>query len=177
MSNNSKSSDSTNWNIETEKILDNIRLNSIDLEAYHKTLYFQYKNIVSRVKVPIIVLSALNSIVSVSLQPYVNQNYISLMTCGLSFVVGVISSVSLLLKLEDNTENEHVASRNYFRLSSEISKVLSLKEDDRGVDADIFLNQKYNEYITFFDKSNIFEGEIKDKLKELHFFGIESSKV
>jgi hypothetical protein len=85
--------------------------------------------------------------------------------------------VSLLLKLEDNTENEHVASRNYFRLSSEISKVLSLKEDDRGVDADIFLNQKYNEYITFFDKSNIFEGEIKDKLKELHFFGIESSKV
>jgi len=169
MSNNSTSS---NWNEETEQILDRLRKNSIELEEHHRNRYFYYKRIVIYVKIPIIFLSALNSVVSVSLQDYIQQNYISLMTCGLAFSVGLISSISLMLKLEDNCDIENISARNYHRLSSEISKVLSLKPDDRGIDADIFLNQKYSEYITYYDKSNILNLCIKDKLVDVDFFGV-----
>ncbi|MFN9907115.1 MAG: hypothetical protein ACK56F_13525, partial [bacterium] len=113
-----------------------LRLNSIVLEEYHKANYFYYKKIVIYIKIPIIVFSTLNSIFSVSTQEFLPQNVISLVNCGMSFSVGIISSISLLLKLEDNTESEHIASRNYHKLSSDISKILALREDDRGVDAD-----------------------------------------
>jgi hypothetical protein len=167
-------SGSSNWNEETEKILDNLRHNSKQLEQHHRNRYFSYKRIVIYVKIPIIFLSALNSVVSVSLQDYISQNYISLMTCGLAFSVGLISSISLMLKIEDNCDIENISARNYHRLSSEISKILTLKPNDRGIDADIFLNQKYSEYISFYDKSNILKFEIKDKLIEVEFFGIST---
>ena len=93
----------------------------------------------------------------------------------MSFSVGIISSISLLLKLEDNTESEHIASRNYHKLCSDISKVLALQQADRGVDADVYLNQKYNEYVSFYDKSNILNTAVKDNLKELVFFGTSST--
>ena len=64
------STSSSGWNKEIETILDNIRLNSITLEEYHKTNYFQYRKIVIYIKVPVIVISALNSIVSVSMQEF-----------------------------------------------------------------------------------------------------------
>jgi len=168
----SLTSSSSNWNEEVEKILDNIRLNSIELEKHHRKRYFYYKRIVIYVKIPIIFLSALNSVVSVSLQSYIDQAIISLLTCGLAFSVGLISSISLMLKIEDNCDLENISSRNYHRLASEISKVLKLKQDDRGIDADIFLTQKYNEYITYHDKSNILNFEIGDKLVNVEFFGI-----
>jgi hypothetical protein len=175
MSDIGKSLNSSGWNSEINKILDNIRLNSIILEEYHKNNYFKYRKIVIYIKVPVIVLSALNSIVSVSMQEFLSQNYVSLINCGMSFSVGIISSISLLLKLEDNTESEHSASRNYHKLSSDISKILALREDDRGCDADVFLNQKYNEYISYYDKSNILDLKIKDNLREVVFFGISES--
>lgn len=175
MSDIGKSLNSSGWNSEIARILDNIRLNSIILEEYHKTNYFQYRKIVIYIKVPVIVISALNSIVSVSMQEYLPQNFISLINCGMSFSVGIISSISLLLKLEDNTESEHIASRNYHKLSSDISKILALREEDRGCDADVYLNQKYNEYVSYYDKSNILNDKIKDNLREVVFFGIGSS--
>ena len=174
MSDISKTS-SSGWNKEIETILDNVRLNSITLEEYHKTNYFQYRKIVIYIKVPVIVISALNSIVSVSMQEFLPQNYVSLLNCGMSFSVGIISSISLLLKLEDNTESEHMASRNYHKLSTDISRILALREDDRGCDADAYLNQKYNEYISYYDKSNILDLKLKDNLREIVFFGVGSN--
>ena len=72
------STSSSGWNKEIETKLENFRLNSITLEEYHKTNYFQYRKIVIYIKVPVIVISALNSIVSVSMQEFLPQNYVSL---------------------------------------------------------------------------------------------------
>jgi hypothetical protein len=52
---------------------------------------------------------------------------------------------------------------------------LALREDDRGVDADVYLNQKYNEYISYYDKSNILDLKLKDNLREIVFFGVGSN--
>ena len=62
-----------------------------------------------------------------------------------------------------------------FRRDGAHTKILALREDDRGCDADAYLNQKYNEYISYYDKSNILDLKLKDNLREIVFFGVESN--
>jgi hypothetical protein len=78
-----------------------------------------------------------------------------------------------MLKIEDSLENELVTTKSYYKLSSDIAKVLKLKQDDRGTDADIYLTQKYNEYITYYDKSHVLNFEIGDKLIDIEKLSIK----
>jgi hypothetical protein len=159
------STSSNNWNDNIERLLNDIRLNCIELEKHHTRLYFSIKNIVVYFKLPIIILSSLNAIIAVALQSYIAQNIISATNCLLSFIIGVLTSVSLYLKIEDRLENELLASKEYHKISIEIYKVLSLKTSDRSIDGDQFLNDIYNEYIKLYDMSNLGEFELSDKLK------------
>jgi len=159
------STSSNNWNDNIERLLNDIRLNCIELEKHHTKLYFSIKNIVVYFKLPIIVLSSLNAITAVALQSYMAQNIISATNCLLSFIIGVLTSVSLYLKIEDRLENELLASKEYHKISIEIYKILSLKVTDRSIDGDQFLNDIYNEYIKLYDRSNLGEFELSDKLK------------
>jgi len=159
------STSSSNWNENIELLLNDIRLNCIELEKHHRQLYFSIKNIVVYFKLPIIILSSLNAIIAVALQSYLAQNIISAMNCFLSFIIGVLTSVSLYLKIEDRLENELLACKEYHKLSIEIYKVLSLKSTDRPIDGDQFLNDIYNEYIKLFDRSNLNGMDINDNLK------------
>jgi len=160
------STSSNNWNDNIEKILNDIRLNCNDLEKHHSRLYFSIKNIVVYFKLPIIILSSLNAIIAVAMTSYIDQSYISAMNCFISFFIGVLTSISLYLKIEDRLENELLASKEYHKLSIEIFRVLSLKTCDRGVDGDQFLNNMYNEYVKLFDRSNLSENEFNDRLKD-----------
>jgi len=160
------STSSNNWNDSIERLLDNIRLNCIELEQHHKKLYFSIKNIVVYFKLPIIILSSINAIASVALTDYLAQNIISATNCLISFFIGVLTSISLYLKIEDRLENELLASKEYHKLSIEIYKILSLKTEDRAIDGDQFLNDIYNEYIKLYDRSNLNENELNDQLKK-----------
>jgi hypothetical protein len=159
------STSSNNWNDNIERLLNDIRLNCIELEKYHTKLYFSIKNIVVYFKLPIIILSSLNAITAVALQSYLPQNIISATNCFLSFIIGILTSISLYLKIEDRLENELLASKEYHKISIEIYKILSLKTSDRSIDGDQFLNDIYNEYIKLFDRSNLGNFEILDRLK------------
>ena len=159
------STSSNNWNDNIERLLNDIRLNCIELEKHHTKLYFSIKNIVVYFKLPIIILSSLNAITAVALQSYIAQNIISATNCLLSFIIGVLTSVSLYLKIEDRLENELLASKEYHKISIEIYKILSLKVTDRSIDGDQFLNDIYNEYIKLYDRSNLGDFELSDKLK------------
>jgi predicted KAP-like P-loop ATPase len=167
MSTNSNSSN--NWNDNIELLLKNIMENCDELEKHHSELYFKVKNIVVYFKLPIIVFSSLNAIASVSLQPYIEQSYISVLNCGLSFIIGILTSISLYLKIEDKLENELFASKEYKKLSLEIFKILNLKIEDRGIDGDVFLNNIYNDYIKLFDRTNLSDVRINDKLININF--------
>jgi len=169
------STTSNNWNAEIESLLNDIRLNSIELENHHKEHYFNVKNIVIWFKLPIIVLSSLNAIIAVALTNYIQQNYISAANCFISFIIGTLTSISLYMKIEDRLESELLASKEYHKLSIEIYKLLSLKIEDRGIDGDAFLNDIYNEYVKLFEKSNINTNEFTDKLKIELPIGIKNS--
>jgi hypothetical protein len=161
------------WNDNTEELLDNIRKNCILLESHHRTYYFRIKKIIIWFKLPIIVMSSLNAIASVAFQSYIEQNYISAFNCGLSFVIGTLTSVSLYLRIEDRLEASLSSSKEYHKISLEIYKMLSLKKGDRSIDADQFLNDIYNNYIKLFEKSNLLQTEFTDNLKkEIQLIGI-----
>ena len=160
---------SSNWNRQIEGVLNDIRLNCNTLEDFHREQYFSVKKIVVYFKLPIIILSSLNAIVAVSLQPYLDQSYISASNCGLSFIIGTLTSISLYLKIEDRLETELLASKEYHKLSIDIYKVLSLKNEDRAVDGDKFLNDTYNAYVKLFERSNLLDIDFKDKMKIEYF--------
>jgi hypothetical protein len=124
-------------------------------------------------KLPIIVMSSLNAIASVAFQNYIEQNYISAFNCGLSFVIGTLTSVSLYLRIEDRLEASLSSSKEYHKISLEIYKMLSLKKSDRSIDADQFLNDVYNDYIKLFEKSNLLQNEFTDNLKkDINLIGV-----
>ena len=172
------SNSSNNWNENIENLLNNIRLNCIELQQHHKNQYFKIKNIVVYFKIPIILFSSLNAIASVSLQAYMPQEYISVLNCGISFVIGLLTSISLYLKIEDKLENELYASKEYNKLSIDIFKILNLKEDDRGIDGDVYLSNIYNEYIKLLDRTNLSENNLIDLLKQkIKNINLESLKT
>lgn len=168
------SENSSNWTKNIEAILDSIRLNCLTLEKHHKKLYFNVKNIVIYFKLPIIFLSSINAISAVAFTEYLDQKYISATNCGLSFIIGLMTSISLYLKIEDKLESELMASKEYHKLALEIYKTLSLEPDNRAIDGDQFLNDCYNEYVKLYEKTNLLQNEYEDNLKEITF-GVNSN--
>ena len=171
------SSTSSNWSKEVERLLDKIRTNSNDLEAHHKKKYFSIKKLTIWFRVPVIVLSSINALVAVSLTSYLPQNYISGMNAGISFIIGTLTSIGLYLKIEDRAEGELEASRKYHVLALNIFKILSLKDNERGVDGDIFLNTCFSEYVKLFEQSGLSDVDFMDKLKIELIVGIEGISV
>ena len=89
------SQDSSDWTNENEDILNNIRLNCNDLEDYHKNVYFILKKYNLLYKIPILILSSVNGIVSIFPSEYISQPRITLINCGLSFIISTISSIAI----------------------------------------------------------------------------------
>ena len=116
---------------------------------------------------PVILLSGVNSIISVGLQPYVNQGAISMMTCLLALLCSIVGSVELYLTIQKSMENEVTASKDYYILSIDIYKTLSLGKEHRPMPAKEYLDTKYNEYVKLYENSNLLERKIIDKLNPL----------
>jgi hypothetical protein len=172
------SQDSSDWTTENEDILNNIRLNCNDLEDYHKSVYFVLKKYNLLYKIPILILSSVNGIVSIFPSEYISQPRITLINCGLSFIISTISSIAIYLKIDDKLENEMSLAKQYHLLSIDIYKTLIQKRTERSIDGPQFTNDKYNEYIKLFEKSNILKIEFKDNLKPIHLnIGISSDNI
>lgn len=116
--------DSSTTDIET--ILENIRLNSVIYSKIHRKEYFFLKNQLKYFRIPIIVLSGLNSVFSVGLQPFLNQGLISVLNCVLALTCCLIGSVELYLKINEQMENNFTLTKDYYILSIDILKQLKL---------------------------------------------------
>jgi len=156
------------WSEDIEKILENIRINSIVLSSYHKERYYHYKGHLKYFKLPLIILSSITSIASVGLSGYMPQTTISLTTCLLSLTSAILASIELYLGIQKNMEQELIASRNFLLLGYNIYKVLSLKTEHRVEKGRIFLDEIYNEYIKLVENANLIKSKkVKDALAEI----------
>ena len=100
----------SDWTQDIEIVLEQIRINSVLLSKEHKKRYFYLLQTLKYFRLPVILLSGVNSIISVGLQPYVNQGAISMMTCLLALLCSIVGSVELYLTIQKSMENEVTAS-------------------------------------------------------------------
>ena len=94
----------TDWTPDIEAVLENLRINCVTLSKEHKKQYFQLKYILQYFRLPVIIISGINSIVSVGLQPYATQEAISMTTCVLALVCSIIGSIELYLAIQKSME-------------------------------------------------------------------------
>jgi hypothetical protein len=147
-----------------EQLLDKIRQNCVIMSEYHKKRYLYLKETLKIFKIPIIILSSVNSICAVGLQPYLEQGHISALVSGISLVVGILGSIELFMKVSENMEVELLAQREFYILSISIYKILQLDEENRNVDMKLFLEETFSQYQKLFENSNVVAKRVKDKL-------------
>jgi hypothetical protein len=155
------------WTTDIEIVLENIRINSVILSKEHSKCYFSLKQTLQYFRLPVIIISGINSIVSVGLQPYLKQPIISVCTCLLALICSIIGSIELYLAIQKSMEIELCVSKDYYLLSIDIYKTLSLNSVHRPIPAKEYLEKKYNEYVKLMEKSNLITKRMEDKLAPL----------
>jgi len=156
--------DHQKWTEDFENILEKMRLNSVNLNEYHRKRYYHYKGFLKYFRVPLIFLSSGNAFISIGLQSYVNQSTISIMTCLLSMICGIITSLELYLSIQSNMENELAASKDFYILAIDIFKTLNLNRENRVSNPRSYLDEKYSHYTKLIETSNLLVKHMKDAL-------------
>jgi hypothetical protein len=157
----------TDWTTDIENVLESIRVNCIILSKEHKNRYFALKENLKYYKIPVIIFSSINSIVSVGLQPYLPQGTISMMTCLLALICSIIGSIELYLTIQKSMESELLSQRDYYLLGVDIYKTLALSKDHRPIPAKEYLDKCYNTYCKLMESSNALAKKLEDKLTPL----------
>lgn len=157
----------SDWTQDIDNVLDAIRINCIVLSKRHKTRYFELKYSLNFYKLPVIVLNGCNSIISVGLQPYATQGVISLTTSLIALLCGIIGSIELFLGIQKRLESDLISSRDYYLLSVDIFKTLTLNKENRPIPAKDYLEKSYNTYIKLIENSEALVKKIEDQLNTI----------
>ena len=153
-----------NQNQDIEAVLERVRQNSNLLANYHRKRYLVLKSRLKYYRIPIILLSSINSVASVSFQAWLPQSYISLINMFLSLVVGIIGSIEMFYGLQKQMETELIGSKDFYILNCDIYKYLSLTADHRTVEPQEFLQETYGRYIKLVEVSIVLKKKIEDSL-------------
>jgi hypothetical protein len=152
------------WTDDIETILEDIRVNCVILTAEHKRQYFSYKNVLQYFRLPIIVISGINSIISVGFQEYMEQSVISMTTCLLALVCSIIASIEMYLAIQKSMEQSLIANKEFYLLGVDIQKILLLDRKHRPIPAKDYLEKCYNMYVKLTENSNVLDKKLVDKL-------------
>merc|ERR1711991_163237 len=115
-------------------------------------------------RLPLIVLASVNSTASVGLQPVLDQQIISGITCLIGMIMGVLGSLELYLGIQAAMELELKHSKEYYTLAIHLYKTLALRRENRLEDGKEYLNDKYSLYIKLCESSNLLEKQMKNDL-------------
>jgi hypothetical protein len=154
------------WNDcqDIEQILENLRINAVNLSEYHRKRFYHFKSFGKYFRIPIIVLSSITASASVGLQPVLRQEAISGLTCLLGFGIAVISSVELYLGIQRDMDAELALSKDYYSLAIEIYKCLTLSREHRTEEPKSYLDNKYGQYQSLTETSTLLSKRMKADL-------------
>ena len=164
------------WSNDIETVLESIRHNSFVMSEHHKKNYHYFKGQLKYYKIPVIIISGLNSVIAVGLQPYLDQGIISGSNCLLALLCGIIGSIELFLGISAGMESELVASKNFYLLAIQIYKTLMLDRERRPVVGRDFLEEVYSEYTKYYGSSALItiSKKTKDKLAQIPLASVKS---
>jgi hypothetical protein len=160
--------DATEWDFQLVEFLDSIRKKSSKLSLKHTNTFFYYNKVSNFFDIPIIILSTLSASFAVGTDAFIEQSYISLINCGVSMIVAILSSIKLYLNISTNKTNELEISKAFYVLSLDIQKTLYLPVELRKVEQLEFLNTIYDSYILLIQKSSLIKAnEENDKMMKV----------
>ena len=167
-----------NWDDSVVSLLNDVKNNSTYLNEYHRKSFFHYQGLSTYFRIPVIILSSFSASFSVGSQPYLEQGIISLVGCAIGFIITIISSIELYLNIDQAKTLELAMAKDFYALSIDINKMLTLHPSDRGEDGIAYLNKKYNQYQDYVRRSNLLHKKFrKDQLVQIEMldFGNEQS--
>lgn len=156
------------WTAEEEAVLREIRDKSEALYKHHLKDYTYYNRLSIKYNVPILVISALNSLMAIALTEFIEQKYVSIINAVLSAGTGVLGSVQLFLKVNEKLAKSTSSAILYEKLFLKIRKELTLDLENRDQDSKTFVNDCFKDFTSYIEKSNPIERHQRVKIdKEL----------
>jgi hypothetical protein len=145
------------WTPKIDAMLLILRENCNYMSKYHNFKYQFYKERLKWFRIPIIVLSAVNAFTAVGLQPYTAQRNISTINSILSLLCGILTSIEMFLNVQKKMENDLMSHKDYYTLSMDIFKMVSLDLSKRNTNGRDFLEEKVGEFKKLIQNSNVID--------------------
>ena len=162
------------WSDDVNLLCFNLLDNTKILMNIHKNKYLNLKYYLSFFKLPLIIISSANSVFSVGLTLFMNQQNVSVINCFLSLICGIITAIELYLGIQKALEVELATYHQLNLLAIKISHQMKLDSKNRSTEGQLFLNEIISEYKNIFESSLVNDLEIDNKLFK---YDVEEPKV
>jgi hypothetical protein len=160
--------DDYGWTVDYEQILNAILSNASLMSNHHRISHIHLDRRLKYYKLPIIILSGINSIFSIGLSNYIQQESVSVINCLISLIISIIGSIELYLQINKNSDLEAKSYKDFYNLALRINTILKLKPGHRQEDPKIFVNEMITQYENLFNESRVNGLEDLDKLVPLN---------
>jgi len=152
------------WHDKEEQFLNKIERQCNAYTTYFNKDYQYYHTLSSRFNIPILVISSINALTSISLNEFLTQTYVSILNAILSAGTGILGSIQLYMKINEKMANALRSQILMKRLALKISKELSIDREQRSTEGQAFLQECFSEFNAALEQANPIEKKIQNFL-------------
>jgi len=109
-------------------------------------------------EVPIIVLSAVNSVFIAGGDSFLNPTIVKAMTIVVSLLIGIVQGLRTFMKVDERVDSCMSTHRALFKLYCDIEAKVTSKVKHRGIDADKFLSEANSTYSQIMEAAIVLPG-------------------
>ena len=148
---------------DVDALLEKIRVNSIVLSDAHKERYVELKTSLKYYKIPVIIISGISSLISVA-QEFFSQRVITICNGLFGLICSIIVSIELYLGISAQLAQSASLTKEFYSLSTDIFKTLSLAPANRTENSLTYLESTYGTYTSLCANSYIIVKHLDDQL-------------
>ena len=146
-----------------DALLEKIRVNSILLSNAHKERFVELKGSLKYYKIPVIVISGVSALISVA-QAFISQEIITVCNGLFGLCCSIIVSIELYLGISAQLAQSSSLTKEFYTLSTDIFKTLSLNPENRTENSLTYLESVYGTYTSLCANSYIIVKQLDDRL-------------
>jgi len=152
------------WHTEEETFLENLQKQCETLYKHTMKEHHYYDRLSAKFNIPILIVSAINSLTAVALNSFIAQEYVSVLNAVLSAGTGVLGSIQLYLKLNEKMTKATRASVAFKRISLKISRELALARDVRTSEGPAFVQDCFSDFNQTLESANPLDKKLEEFL-------------